>query len=203
MKKKLLMILATTIAAASISAAVSADDKKISNDTVATSSAINLVVSGSAIECDQAPVIVEGRTLIPLRAVAEAVGADVEWVANTKTVNIDSPVLSLALAIGADSMTATDKVAKADTVIDVDVPAQIINGRTMVPVRVIAETLGLKVDWLEDTRTVSISVDAPDNIIVENTEETSEESTEEISEETSEEATEEISEKTSEEASEE
>lgn len=148
MKKKFSMLLSIVIAAASISIPVTttAQDNEQS---------INIVVSGSAIECDQPPVIVEGRTLIPLRAVAEAVGAEVNWDDAEKAIYINTASSELRLEIGADEMEIkTD--GKAET-IPVEVPAQIINERTMVPVRFVAEALGLNVEWQEENKTVIIS----------------------------------------------
>lgn len=175
MKKKLLLVLSTAVAATGVVASVSAAD-----DSAADASAINLVVSGNAIECDQAPVIVEGRTLIPLRAVAESVGAEVEWVAETKTVEIDNALLGAKLAIGSNELELTNKLTNTTETKEIDVPAQIINDRTMVPVRAVAENFGLDVDWDQDTRTVFVTVPEAETVDEETTvEETTEETTEE------------------------
>lgn len=173
MKKKLLLVLSTAVAAAGIAASVSAEDAAVD------ASAINLVVSGNAIECDQAPVIVEGRTLIPLRAVAESVGAEIEWLPETKTVHIGNALFDAKLIIGSNELEITNNLTNTTETKEIDVPAQIMNGRTMVPVRVIAENFGLDVDWDQDTRTVSITVPGAEEAVEETTEEATEETTEE------------------------
>ncbi len=178
MKKKLLLILSTAVVATSIVATTSAKD--------ADPSAINLVVSGAAVECDQAPIIEEGRTLVPFRAVGEALGAEIGWEANTKTVTFDTAEGKVAFEVGGKKLQYTDKATNATVTADVDVPAKIVNGRTMVPVRLVAETLGFEVNWDAATRTVYVGSDAVETTTELTTEAVSEESTEETTvEETS------------------
>lgn len=177
MKKKLLLILSTAVVATSIVATTSAKD--------ADPSAINLVVSGAAVECDQAPIIEEGRTLVPFRAVGEALGAEIGWEANTKTVTFDTAEGKVAFEVGGKKLQYTDKATNATVTADVDVPAKIVNGRTMVPVRLVAETLGFEVNWDAATRTVYVGSDAVETT----TELTTELTTEAVSEESTEETT--------------
>ena len=87
------------------------------------------------------PVIKEGRTLVPLRFIAEGFGADVAWDDATRTVSITQGEKVITMPI--DS--TTYKVGERE--FSLDVPAQIMNGRTMVPVRVVSETLGKQVFW--------------------------------------------------------
>lgn len=99
---------------------------------------------------DQPPVIVNDRTLVPLRAIFEALGAVVDWEPTTRTVTARRGETSISLVID------TNIIKKNGTDIEIDVPAQIINDRTMVPVRAISESLGASVDWDPITRTVLI-----------------------------------------------
>ena len=99
---------------------------------------------------DQKPVIKNDRTLVPLRAIFEAMGATVDWDNDTRTVYSTKGEVSLSLAIGSNLL------YKNGTPIEIDVPAEIINDRTMVPVRAIAEAFGSQVDWDEYSRTVLI-----------------------------------------------
>ncbi|MFD2372063.1 copper amine oxidase N-terminal domain-containing protein [Brevibacillus sp. GCM10020057] len=100
---------------------------------------------------DQKPVIRESRTLVPIRPIAETLGFDVEWNEQTRTVTINKGTNNVRLVV-------TQKIARKNgQTINLDVPAQIINQRTMVPVRFIAEALDYKVDWNQASQTVLIS----------------------------------------------
>ncbi len=90
---------------------------------------------------DQQPVIVSGRTLVPVRFISEALGARVEWNDINHSVVIFHGQRVMALIIG-------ETVVNVDSVrVPVDVPAQIIGGRTMVPLRFISEIMGATVSW--------------------------------------------------------
>lgn len=99
----------------------------------------------------QNPEIVNGRTLVPLRPIFEALGADIEWDENTSTVRAKRGYTDVKIQIGAYEM------FKNDSSIPFDVPAQLVNDRTMVPVRVIAEAFGADVKWNESGRSVVIN----------------------------------------------
>ena len=88
---------------------------------------------------DQQPFVKDGRTLIPIRAVSETIGWKVEW--NDGTVTISSGSNTLVLVINSTTYWVN---GQAKTL---DVPAQVINGRTMVPVRFIAESFGYTVTY--------------------------------------------------------
>lgn len=115
-----------------------------------SSSATSLIVDGSTVKTDVLPVIVEGRTLVPVRALFESLGASVEWNEATQTVTAKKDSTVISMQIG--STTAyVDGVSKT-----LDVPAQTINNRTMAPARFVAESLGGRVFWDESTDTVKI-----------------------------------------------
>ncbi|MCD8049015.1 MAG: leucine-rich repeat protein [Clostridia bacterium] len=100
---------------------------------------------------NQNPEIVNDRTLVPLRAIFEAMNAEVEWDQETQTVTATRGNVTVKITIG-DS-----KLYKNGEEIAVDVPAQLINDRTMVPARVIAEAFGANVEWNNNGRTVLIT----------------------------------------------
>ncbi len=102
---------------------------------------------------DQMPVIVEGRTLVPMRAIFESLGATVEWVDATKMVTGTKGDTVVKIQIGKNIAIVN---GKAQTL---DVAAQIVSGRTMVPARFVAESLGCEVGWDADTKTVLIKFD--------------------------------------------
>ncbi|KQL49005.1 copper amine oxidase [Brevibacillus choshinensis] len=100
---------------------------------------------------DQKPVIRDSRTLVPIRPIAESLGFDVDWNEKTRTVTINKGTNNVRLVV-------TQKIAKKNgQTINLDVPAQIINQRTMVPVRFIAEALSYNVNWDQATQTVLIA----------------------------------------------
>ncbi|MEL7647847.1 MAG: copper amine oxidase N-terminal domain-containing protein [Sedimentibacter sp.] len=108
-----------------------------------------LFLKGNA-KFDTPPVIKEGRTLIPVRAISEAMGADVDYNSEEQTVTItkDGKVIVFSLAEGTVSVNESEAA--------IDVPAEIMNNRTMVPLRFIAEQLGLTVEWDQELETITI-----------------------------------------------
>lgn len=111
---------------------------------------IMVTVNKNILVFDQPPVIVNDRTLVPLRAIFEAMGATVDWDAKTRTVKAKRGEDTLSLVVD------TNVINKNGVKIEIDVPAQIVGDRTMVPARAIAESLGASVDWNPRTRTVII-----------------------------------------------
>ena len=122
--------------------------------TVAFAADITVTLDGEVVDVESygsPATIVEGRTLVPLRAIFEALGASVEWDNVTRTVTSERGSDVISLTVGADTF------YKNDEPIELDVPAQIINDRTMVPARAIAEAYGCDVQWDGETRTVTIT----------------------------------------------
>ena len=120
--------------------------------TVAFAADITVTLNGEAIDfADQPATIVEGRTLVPLRAIFEALGASVEWDQSTKTVTSAMDDVTVKLTIGDNNLYRNNEA------VTLDVPAQIINSRTMVPARAIAEAYGVDVQWDAATRTVVLT----------------------------------------------
>lgn len=120
-------------------------------DVPAVQDDIKVTLNGNAITFDQPPVIKDDRTLVPVRAIFEALGAEVRWDGDTQTVLSQKGATLVQLKIGSNIMTVNGRD------IALDVPAQIINDRTLVPVRAIAEAYGCSVDWDGATKTVIIS----------------------------------------------
>ncbi|BCJ87759.1 stalk domain-containing protein [Effusibacillus dendaii] len=119
----------------------------------AAESAIQVVINGQTRTFDQQPVIVNDRTLVPMRGIFEALGAQVNWDDATQTVTATKANLQVNLQI--NSLVAT----KNGTSINLDVPPKIINDRTMVPLRFVSESLGAKVDWNANDRSAVITSD--------------------------------------------
>jgi len=146
MKKLSAVFLALVIIISSFSAVnvFAADEIKVSiNDKLQT--------------YDQMPVIIEGRTLVPMRAIFESLGASVEWANETKMVTGTKGDTVVKIQIGKTTAIVNGKGQK------LDVPAQIVNDRTMVPARFVAEALGCEVGWDADTKTVLIKFEGTVN----------------------------------------
>ena len=117
----------------------------------AKSAGISVMVNGTAVKFpDQKPVVQNERTLVPVRFVAEALGHKVLWDADSNSVNIDGG--KIVLCIG----TKQAKINGKNVILDV--ASTVINNRTMVPLRGVAETLDCSVDWVAETQTVLVNV---------------------------------------------
>ena len=127
---------------------------------------MTIYVNGEKIEFDQSPIIENDRTLVPFRAVLEAMGAKVGWSAPTRTVTASMDKISLHLEIG------SKKLFNGNSIITLDTPARIVNDRTLVPVRAFAEAFDAKVGW--DGKTKTVTIDMPEiNLPAKESEETS------------------------------
>jgi hypothetical protein len=104
---------------------------------------------------EAAPFIKDGRTMVPLRFIAEAFGAKVEWIPETKGINI---TLQLKSAVHTIGLQVGNPTAIVDgQVVTLDVAPVIVNGRTFVPLRFVAEAFGASVDWNSLYQVVTIN----------------------------------------------
>ncbi|MCL2838821.1 MAG: copper amine oxidase N-terminal domain-containing protein [Oscillospiraceae bacterium] len=111
----------------------------------------DVTLNGVSIEFDVDPIIVNDRTMVPFRAIFEALEMEVEWNSHAGIATGMRRGLRIEIPIGHDiAFVNGDEV-------DLDVPAMIYNDRTMVPLRFVAEATGANVEWDEDTQTVLIS----------------------------------------------
>ncbi len=114
----------------------------------------SVLINEEPLATDQPPVIVEGRTLVPMRAIFEALDCQVDWIADSQTIVATHALDSMTLTVGSDVLyLGTEEVS-------LDVPAQLIEGRTMVPLRAVAQALDADVAWDADSQTVSIHTPA-------------------------------------------
>lgn len=100
---------------------------------------------------DQQPLIVNNRTLVPFRSIFEALGLSVSWKPKTQTVIGSKPGMEIYFYINGN-VAQVNGIKK-----ELDVPAQIINDRTYIPLRFLSEALGLTVSWDDKTGMVSIT----------------------------------------------
>ncbi len=112
---------------------------------------ISVTIDGEKVTFDQPPVIINDRTMVPLRAIFEALGASVEWNAATRTVTSTMGNTTISMTIGSKTM------YKNGEAISVDVAPQLVGDRTLVPARAVAESFNCSVDWDGATRTVAIT----------------------------------------------
>lgn len=106
------------------------------------------------------PVIIAGRTLLPIRAVVEAISGSIEWNATTRTVTIAAGAVTMGLTIGNRMATVNGAMLPIDSTNATVVPL-IVGGRTMLPVRFVGEQLGGRVEWNAGTRTATLTFVAP------------------------------------------
>ncbi len=121
------------------------------NNIVLTIDKKEASVFGETKENDVAPLIVNGRTMLPARFVTEALGGTVSWIGDKREVIIEKEGLKLVLTIDKDTAILNGEEVKLDA------PATIIDGRTYTPVRFIAEALGATVSWNGETKEVTIT----------------------------------------------
>lgn len=125
--------------------------------SVSAAQEVTVLLNGEKLEFDVPPQIIDDRTMVPLRTIFEAFDALVEWIEADQMIlaSYDSKLLSMV--IGQQEFVLTDAATGEKAVIQLDVPAQIVNDRTLVPLRAIAESLSAEVNWNEADQTVSIT----------------------------------------------
>lgn len=110
----------------------------------------SVVVDGQSLTLDQPPVIVDSRTLVPLRPIFEALGCEIKWYEESQMVVAQKELQFITLTIGESAL------YRDGDPLQLDVPAQIINGRTMVPLRAVSEALQATVNWDAATETATV-----------------------------------------------
>ena len=116
------------------------------------SSEISVILDGTPLQFDVAPIIVSGRTLVPIRKIFETMDYDIEWDEQNQQIVATKCDLSIQIVIGNPVAVLSNR----DFAVELDVPAQVIDGRTMIPLRFVSECLGYDVLWHEETQTALI-----------------------------------------------
>ena len=121
---------------------------------------VNAIVNGETVTNDVAPKIVNDRTMLPIRFVAENLGAKVYWDEYLQRASIKSRKTDISVEIGKKTAEVTEKIAvynqKTEDV-ELDSPAFVENDRTYLPLRFVAEKLGADVQWDDATQTITIT----------------------------------------------
>lgn len=118
---------------------------------------VTVTLNGNPIEFDVPAQIIEDRTMVPMRKIFESLGATVDWIEEQQGIVAIKDSKIIVLKIGSDLMVVTDIMTGTQEGITLDVPPQIIDGRTLVPVRAISESLGVAVGWIAETQTVVLT----------------------------------------------
>ena len=114
-----------------------------------------MLVDGRSLVLEAAPVILNSRTLLPIRAVVEAVGGSITWEASTQKVTIVRDDKTVELWIGRNIAGVSGRSVNVDS--DPKVVPIIMSGRTLLPLRFVAEALALDVQWDAATKTITIT----------------------------------------------
>lgn len=116
--------------------------------SVFANTAVNVKVNDKLI--DAQGVIVDGRTLVPVRGIFEELGYIVVYDKETKTATLNSMGSTIKMTLGNEYFTINDKD------ITPDVPQTIVDGKFMLPLRAVGEALDYNIDWDAETKTASI-----------------------------------------------
>lgn len=148
--KKLFSILICVISAAIMSAVVYADG-------------ISIEIMGQKLITDNEPQIIDGRTMVPVRAIFEGVGASVEWDSETKNITgtMADNVVVMQINNNQFSINGNEQY--------MDAPPQIIDGRTYAPARYVAEAFGFNVEWDSANKIVKIELPQQNILVSEST----------------------------------
>ncbi len=120
------------------------------NITTFASDTIYVTLDGSYIEFDVMPQIINGRTMVPIRAIFEKMGATVEWDGNTSSAICTKGDTVVKMTVNSMDMYINNQVTK------MDISPVVVDGRTLAPARYVAEAFGADVQWDQENSTVVI-----------------------------------------------
>lgn len=121
--------------------------------TTAVYAADGVNVTVNDVPVDVQGIIIDGRTMVPVRGVFEEMGYAVEWDGTTKTATLSRGDKSVAVQANSETMLVND-----DTEVTLDVPAQIVEEKMMLPLRAVSEAVNAEVDWDAETKTAKITI---------------------------------------------
>lgn len=129
----------------------------LSSISVFAAETVTVTLNGNPIEFDVPAQIIDDRTMVPMRKIFESLGATVDWVEEQQGIVAIKDSKIIVMKIGSGLMIVSDILAGTQEEITLDVPPQIVDSRTLVPVRAISESLGVSVDWVAETQTVVLN----------------------------------------------
>ncbi|MBQ7040112.1 MAG: copper amine oxidase N-terminal domain-containing protein, partial [Clostridia bacterium] len=114
----------------------------------AAAEGITVILNGEQLQFDVEPIIINGRTMVPMRAIFEALGCTVAWDGDTQQAIGIKNGNKVVVAIGNTAAYIGGEFT------EIDQPPVLMNSRTLVPLRFVSEAYGCEVDWNGDTQTV-------------------------------------------------
>ena len=117
--------------------------------TAVAADPIKIMIDGKEVKSDVVPVVENSRTLVPLRVISETLGADVEWIQSSRQAVIKMTAYTVVFTIDSANYTVNGATRT------LDVPAKTVNGRTMIPLRAFAESIGAEVDYSNNTAIIN------------------------------------------------
>ncbi|MDO5095261.1 MAG: copper amine oxidase N-terminal domain-containing protein [Peptostreptococcaceae bacterium] len=119
--------------------------------TVFTIGQTQYTVNGQAKTAASAPYVKNGRTMLPVRALAESLGLHVQWNGQTKTATFTDSTKVAAVVIGAETMHING------TPVKLAAKAELVNGTTFIELRSLATAFGVQIDWDAAAKTATVS----------------------------------------------
>lgn len=121
------------------------------NNAITVTQYVSVMINGQPLQSDVKPFVnADGRTMLPIRAISEALGAQVQWDNTTQTATLTLGEKIVKVAIGQKNVDVNG------TQVPMDTAAVVKDGRTLLPVRAVGEALGAKIGWDQNTKTVSV-----------------------------------------------
>lgn len=136
-----------------VKAKVAADVASYQSQKPNQAGSITLWLDGSQLHMDIAPEVRNERTMVPIRAVAEALGADVKWMQDTQQIVMTRAGVTVTMTLNSTTASIDDET------VEMDVAPYATNGRTLIPARYVAEFFGQKVGWDGEKQQVLITED--------------------------------------------
>lgn len=118
---------------------------------------IKVYINNNRINYDTMPVNINNRVLVPVRATFDALGADIEWFGEIQTVIATSGSALIALKIDNPLLIVSDVQTQGIKTIELDSPPVLLNSKTMIPLRAIAEIFDYQVIWSEENKSIFIN----------------------------------------------
>ena len=129
----------------------------LSSSAVFAAEEVTVTLNGRVLSFDVPAQIIDDRTMVPMRKIFEELGAEVEWYEAEQGIVAIKDSTIIIMKIDAPMMQVADLETNEQKQIELDVPPQIVDSRTLVPVRAISESLGVSVDWIAETQTVVLT----------------------------------------------
>lgn len=118
---------------------------------------IKVYINNNRINYDTMPININNRILVPVRATFDALGADIEWFGEIQTVIATSGSTLIVLKIDNPLLIVSDVQTQGIKTIELDCPPVLLNSKTMIPLRAVAEIFDYQVNWSEENKSIFIN----------------------------------------------